>query len=137
MPGLENAEADGLSRLPILPFSSIGDQEELAQTNDLFCYEAFLNYPDADPGDPPFPLDFQLIANHQANDPRLQAHRADQPKHCQSMNFAGIDLICFLPQRNEIWKIYIPSTLVLNIIRWYHTILGHSGAQRLYQTIEF
>ena len=135
VPGPDNAEADGISRLPILPISSIGDQEELAHTNDLFSYEAFINYPDADPGNPPFPLDFQLIANHQANDQRLQALQAEQPEHCQVTNFAGIDLICFLPQRNEIWKIYIPSALVFQIIRWYHTISGHSGAQRLYQTI--
>ena len=134
LPGPANLEADGLSRLPRLPFPSIGDQEELFQ-NDLFLYEAFINYPEVDPDDPPFPLDFQLIATRQGTDQQLQAIRAAQPEQYQAINFAGIDLLCFLPQRNDIWKIYIPHTLVVQIIRWYHSVLGHSGAQRLYQTI--
>ena len=72
---------------------------------------------------------------HQANEQQLQALRVEQPEHCQVMNFAGINLACFLPQRNEVWKIGIPNALSTLIIRWYHTVLGHPGAQRLYQTI--
>jgi Integrase zinc binding domain len=40
-----------------------------------------------------------------------------------------------LPQRNDTWKICIPSTLVHLIIHWYHAVLGHVGIQRLYKTI--
>jgi Integrase zinc binding domain len=40
-----------------------------------------------------------------------------------------------LPQCNDTWKIYIPSTLVHLIIHWYHAILGHVVIQRLYRII--
>ena len=133
IPGPENVEADGLSRLPIL--APLVGQEDLADESDLFLYESMLMYPDPDPNDPVFPLDYNLIQEGQNNDQDLQQQLASHPDVYQQTNFNGINLICHMPQRNNTWKICIPTTLLPNIVRWYHTVLGHVGIQRLYQTI--
>ena len=33
------------------------------------------------------------------------------------------------------WRIVIPPTMIDEVIRWYHLVLGHPGSQRLYSTI--
>ena len=49
----------------------------------------------------------------------------------------GIAIICMRsdalqPAR---WKLFIPPSLIRNLIHWYHVTLGHCGIQRLYDTI--
>ena len=39
------------------------------------------------------------------------------------------------PTQPDLWKIYLPATLVANVIHWYHVTLGHVGTQKLYDTI--
>ena len=33
------------------------------------------------------------------------------------------------------WRIVIPPTMIDEVIRWYHLVLGHPGSQKLYDTI--
>jgi hypothetical protein len=80
-------------------------------------------------------LAYDVIAEHQPNDGTLNNFKALNPDTYQDHNFNGINLVCHLPQRNDSWKIYIPATLVDQIINWYHTVLSHAGVQRLYKTI--
>ena len=37
--------------------------------------------------------------------------------------------------RPTLWKIYLPATLVADVILWYHITLSHVGLQNLYNTI--
>ena len=36
----------------------------------------------------------------------------------------------------EIWKIAIPQTLLLQLLHWYHLVFGQCGQQRLYNTVK-
>ena len=49
----------------------------------------------------------------------------------------GVDVLTIQTEPNQpnLWKIYLPATLVANMIHWYHTTLGHVGTQKLYDTI--
>jgi Integrase zinc binding domain len=88
-------------------------------------------YPDPDPDNPIYPLDYNAIAEHQGNDQHLLNLQNNIGDNYQNINFNGISLICFKPQRNTTWKINTPSTLVAPNIHWYHIHLGHFGAHRL------
>ena len=33
------------------------------------------------------------------------------------------------------WKIYVPETLALKVLEWYHSSLNHPGEERTYATI--
>jgi hypothetical protein len=88
-------------------------QEDLSYDNNLHLFESYLNYPDPDPNDPVFPLDYNVIAEHQQTDNDLLASIGVNPNSVQDVNFSGINLACFLPQRNDTWKIYIPSPLFI------------------------
>jgi transposase InsO family protein len=95
----------------------------------------------------PFPLNFQDIAQAQMQDQLLQQLKHANPNVYQMKEFANSHLLCFrhtLPNVAELiaagrdpyeWKICIPSASRTPIIRWYHFILNHPGAQRLYKTI--
>ena len=137
VPGDTNVEADGLSRLPAMSLSSSDGQEDLLSddNNDLFHFESYLNYPEPNPDDPVFPLAYDVISVHQTNDANLVNLKNLNPDTYQDHNFNGINLVCHLPQRNDTWKIYIPATLLDQVINWYHIVLSHAGVQRLYKTI--
>jgi hypothetical protein len=59
----------------------------------------------------------------------LLASIGADPSSFQNVNFSSINLACFLPLRNDTWKIYIPYSLTPLMIRWYHAMLGHVGIQ--------
>ena len=35
----------------------------------------------------------------------------------------------------EQWKIVLPTSLLMEVLKWYHIMLGHCGIQRLYDTV--
>ena len=82
-----------------------------------------------------FPLNSQLLRNHQLLDiALLQQQQVHQDKF-PLININGIELIGFLHQPTDTWRIAIPDTLLDPIITWYHHILSHIGVTRLYNTI--
>ena len=46
-------------------------------------------------------------------------------------------MIVYIPNPTEtrIWKIVLPESIIQDVLRWYHVVLGHCGYQRLYNTI--
>eukprot|EP00980_Cylindrotheca_fusiformis_P017818 scaffold5636_cov83-Cylindrotheca_fusiformis.AAC.1 len=54
-------------------------------------------------------------------------------------NVMGYDLIHWrndhLDNDEMNWKIAIPSPLLNDIILWFHSVLGHAGETRVYDTI--
>jgi hypothetical protein len=98
IPGPENIEADGLSQVPTLP-SPVG-QEDQSYNNDLFYFEKYLIYPDPDPDNPIYHLDYNVNSDHQENDQHLLNLQNNYGDIYQNIIFNGISLICFMPQRN-------------------------------------
>ena len=43
--------------------------------------------------------------------------------------------MCPDPAQPTLWKIYLPATMVANVIHWYHVTLGNVRVQKLYDTI--
>ena len=136
--GDTNIEADSMSRHPTSNLGSTAAQAGPLETDLGSVYgEIFLNHPPIlNTNDPIYPLDYELIAEHQANDMSLQDLHLQQSLQYPKKDFGlNLHLICHIPNRNTAWKICIPETLKLPIIHWYHISLGHPGIQRLYQTI--
>ena len=47
----------------------------------------------------------------------------------------NVDLICYVKQANDPWKICIPDASLNKLVLWYHTILNYTGITRLYETM--
>jgi Integrase zinc binding domain len=92
-------------------------------------------YPDANPNDPVFPLDYNIIAEHQKITMSFISIKQGIQKTTKTTVFDSISLLCHMPQHSTSWKIYILFNLLIQIIHGYHTILGHVGNQLLYRPI--
>ena len=82
----------------------------------------------------------QQIANHQQQDAELLLLHQTNPIQVPMQNINGVDVLTMRTEPNQpnLWKIYLPDTLVVNVIHWYHVTLGHVGhvgTQKLYDTI--
>ena len=44
----------------------------------------------------------------------------------------NMHVACFTGNPGEQWKI---TPLLMEVLKWYHTMIGHSGIQRLYDTV--
>jgi hypothetical protein len=136
--GTENP-ADALTRLPVDPnyvFSGGGPPIDLVADDSLLSdplFEIYLNYP-AIPENP-YPLDFNLIAEHQATDEILQQLIEQDPTHYERQMIYDVNLICYKPDDSENWKIYIPKTLEENSVKWFHHVLNHPGILRQLKTM--
>ena len=150
--GKTNELADALSRLP---FAERQDPIETQTQNksadkspseaDLNSYfsmaiddddllDCFVHLPASE--GVPFVLDYNTIRDAQAGDARLQHLRQTKPNQFGEMLLApNTRLWCYAPPNHAEWKIYLPTQLLDNAIRWYHLALGHLGHNRLYDTM--
>jgi transposase InsO family protein len=135
IPGPQNVEADGLSRVPLTTSPLVGQEAPGFNNNELFPFESLLIHPEPEESNPIFPMSYEVIEEHQKDDNDLHNLVSNQPDKFQVINFNGINLQCQINQDNQAWKIVIPSKLIQPIIKWYHVVLGHVGIQRLYKTI--
>jgi hypothetical protein len=146
IPGPENVVADAFSRLPRQESteaqSTMGsDGPNPSTESNYFSFhyddddmlDCFLNHPPLE--EMQYPLDYQLIQQNQFDDEQLQQLRQQRPNDYPVMDMGNdINLICQVrPDRP--WRICIPTSMVTDIIRWYHIVLGHIGIVRLHQTI--
>lgn len=141
--GSKNVLAGAFSRLPWMdPPSSEGKDSASTAVSEETLYvdglllDCFVNFP-AD-GNTPNPLDLAWIQQEQFNDQRLQQLRQAQPHLFPIKCVDNLPLMCFcvdpVQPENE-WCICIPTHLLQDTIRWFHTILGHGGKSRTYDTI--
>jgi len=80
------------------------------------------------------PVNYTTIFNHQVKDPQLSFKQASKVFFTQSLG--GHDILCYANQSKPgNWRIYIPPSLIQNVMKWYHLLLGHCGSTRLYQNI--
>ena len=135
-PGIANVGADALSRLPLL------DPEEpvsVRQAEERFL-DSYLFYPLQNFMTEVYPLRFDAIATAQQNDSDLKEMIKSKPNLFKRKTIGSIDLIHRkAPSHSrpgtgvsENWKIV---SLVNATINWFHRVLCHPGATRMYFTI--
>ena len=117
-PGKDNIIADMLSRYPIHSVTP----DEIKQ----MCTVLEVNF--VEEQDDSCPIDFRVIAKHQANDATLQTLL--QTDDYSRLRLHNLDIIFY--QKD---KIAIPASLLDLIIKWYHTLPNHPGIDRTYRTI--
>ena len=53
----------------------------------------------------------------------------------------GRNLMCYYADLSVIneddWKVYLPQSMIQDVIQWYHMMLGHQGVTRVYDTIQY
>ena len=130
--GASNHAADALSRLPILdpdvPLS-------LRRAQSRF-EESYLFYPVQHRMNSVSPITFKNIESHQRNSQVLKNALRNDPI-CHRLHQHGqYKLAQFrLDKDSTTWKIIIPDSLVGAVIKWFHSVLIHPGARRMYDTI--
>ena len=85
----------------------------------------------------PNPVTVVNIQNHQAADLALQQMRMNNWQQFPIKVINQRNLICYRedPTEQQNWKIFIPHSLIQDVLRWYHLILGHCGTTKLYDTV--
>jgi len=85
----------------------------------------------------PFQLDFQSIAEAQAQDAELADLRQSKPEKYVQHTFSNdTQVYCYLKEPDAPLKIYLPNAMIQPTIRWYHFALSHPGSTRLKDTIK-
>jgi putative transposase len=150
IPGPLNVIADAFSRMPRQSTAEEEEKQNIPGSkwphpihdSNFFSFhyddddllECFLNHPPLE--EMQYPLNYQLIQQNQFDDEQLQQLRQQRPQEYPIIDMGNdVQLICQLRPNNPTWRICIPTSMVNDIIRWYHIVLGHAGIVRLHQTI--
>ena len=125
--GVDNTVADALSRLPTAATDQ--DDEPRIDAQDLPEEEKLVLEQDE-----AFPLDLSLIRRtqqHELNmkDSKLQKLIKDKKSGYHITTLDEVELVMHED------KIYVPKSLRLRTLEWYHHFLNHPGGERLYKTI--
>jgi hypothetical protein len=117
----------------IKPTTSTATDESFAASafpilmDDRAMLESCLNYPTVDE-DNPFTLDFEAIAKMQNyNNDLLKSLASDKTKVGHFQMNDKVNLIYYIPNMKQPFKICIPDALVDTIICFYHLALNHVG----------
>ena len=82
-----------------------------------------------------FQIDYATIALNQQQDQDLLQHAQQEPnKVVQMLLNHEVEVYCYIPQPNAPWKIYLPYSMLQNMVHWYHYALGHVGISCLWDT---
>lgn len=142
--GSENIIADALSRLPFNEEIIEGTAHlgpKISPPSDGFCleqddkalFDCFLHHPNIDII--PYPLSYDRLQQQQQQDlPLKQTYQHDYHYIVKSFT-PTIELITYQHTPTSPSKIVIPTTMLLEMVIWYHLNLNHPGATRLYNTI--
>ena len=142
--GKENVLADAFSWLPSKNIkvdnpknmknkNQMDNFYSIIDDNDLL--ETYLNLPAPNIQNP---LNMKYIHDNQVVDAWLNQKRQENPDQYPIKTIDNYPIICYCkiinaPQNN--WKICIPMTLMEGTIQWFHLLLGHAGATKLYHSI--
>src|SRR5210317_1641306 len=84
------------------------------------------------------PITMNMIQQHQVQDQALMQRAEENPHQLPVQVFDNRQIITYCRDPNNFpneWRIYIPESLVNQLIIWYHLVLGHRGRTSLYKTI--
>ena len=95
-------------------------------TDDDNLLDCFIHLPSSEAT--PFVLDYKTIRTSQAGDARLRVLRQSKPNSFAEQLLApNVSIVFYIPEPNAPWKIYLPTPLLQDAVRWYHYSLGHIG----------
>ena len=118
-------------------FNNLPEHEQRVNIKDNNkMIECFPNLPSTN--EMPNPISLKEIQEHQNKDNDLIRLATEAPEHfpislvstTSLITIKGVDKQC-----PDIWKIFIPPTLIHDMIQCYHKTLSHCGTQKLYDTI--
>jgi O-glycosyl hydrolase len=94
--------------------------------------ECFVNFP-ADM--PVNPIAYPRIQQLQAQQAPLMALIQHDPVRYSLQPFGQSQIVCYRVPNQHNWRIYVPDALLPDLLKWYHYILNHPGAERLYRSL--
>ena len=106
----------------------INSSEDYCSFNeDNELMDLFLNLPPM--AEMQNPINMQNISNHQQQDAELLLQHQQNPILYPMHFINGINVLTMRsdPAQPTMWKIYLPTSLVRQVIHWYHITLGHVG----------
>jgi transposase InsO family protein len=81
-------------------------------------------------------MDYKTIADAQQRDAVLIQQSQSQPQKVQRRLLApDTQVYVYITTPGGPWKIYLPTELLQDTVRWYHLALGHCGISRLADTL--
>eukprot|EP00957_Ditylum_brightwellii_P050787 3850502-Ditylum_brightwellii.AAC.1 len=85
------------------------------------------------------PINILNIQQHQFQDLSLNQLQQQQPECFPVKTIDNRPVICYREQPDvpeNLWKIAPLSAFTRTVVEWYHQILGHCGAKRIYDSIQ-
>ena len=144
--GKANVLGDAFSRLPRMDTASEGQSPGKAAVLDSLFFsfvdqplllDCLLNLPA--PEVMRNPVDVRWLQENQFEDVQLNQQRERTPLTYPIREVMGIPLIHFRSDQNDDdtfkWRIAVPTSLLDDLIQWFHAALGHAGETRVYDTI--
>ena len=102
--------------------------------DDADLLDCFVNLPTEE--EIPFVLDYNRVQESQLGDARLQDLMQKKPNAFSVQPLApDTEVVCYTPEPQAPWKIYLPTSLLHDAVKWYHHALGHLGTNRLFDTM--
>ena len=95
--------------------------------------ESLLNLPDRSMMENLLAMD--NIKQHQDQCRDLYTLQIYTPARFPTKTINGHNLIVYQEQNKERWRIFLPSSLVNDMVKWYQFALGHYGNEKLYDTV--
>ena len=130
--GASNTAADALSRLPLMDTDV---PSSVRQAEERF-YDAYLFYPVQNHMNALYPLDYSKLSNVQGMDQHLQDIVKEKPKQFKLIPRGDYEIIHRISdEAAPSWKIVIPVAHIDPVLEWFHRVLNHPGATRMYRTI--
>ena len=130
--GDSNTAADALSRLPLMDTDV---PSSVRQAEERFM-DAYLFYPVQNHMHSLYPMNFKKLEEVQLNDAQLLTICQQKPKKYKAIATGEYNLIHHLSdEQPPKWKIVIPVSHINPVLEWFHRVLNHPGATRMYRTM--
>eukprot|EP00957_Ditylum_brightwellii_P149085 11351862-Ditylum_brightwellii.AAC.1 len=84
------------------------------------------------------PITIFNIEQHQFQDLSLNQLQQQQPERFPVKTIDNRPVICYREQLGDpenLREVAFPSALTRTVVEWYHQVLGHSRANRMYDSI--
>lgn len=144
--GKNNVLGDAFSRLPRMDTAtegksaashSVPEDSFFSFTDSPEMLECLLNLPA--PQTMRNPIEVRWMQQNQFEDQQLNERRQQHPQRFPVKEVMGVPLVHYrsdhLEDDQRQWKIAVPTSILSDLVLWFHKVLGHGGMTRVYDTI--